>query len=62
MNVDKGSRKNRSVTLDKLLALMVEPRSLCANVATDRGICRKSADLLGGPSEGWRTILTGLFP
>ena len=62
MNVDKGSRQNRSVTSGKGLALRVGPRGLCTNVATARGDCGEAADPPGGPSAGWRTSLSGLFP
>ena len=48
MNVNKGNRKNRSVTSVKGLALRVGPRGLCTNVATARGDYSESC----GPS-GW---------
>ena len=46
MNVDKRSRKNRSVNSGKGLDLMVGPRGFCTNVATARGDCDESC----GPS------------
>ena len=47
MNVDKISRKNRSVNLGKGLAMRVGPRGICTNVATARGDCGKSCGLYG---------------
>ena len=55
MNVDKGSRQNRSVTSGKGLALRVGPRGLCTNVATARGdcgeICGPSRQSFGGVED-----------
>ena len=48
MNIEKGSRQNRSITLGKGLALRVGPRGIYTNVATARGYCGESC----GPS-GW---------
>ena len=52
MNVEKGSRKNRSVTSGKGLDLKVGPRGLCTNVATSGGdcgeICGPSGRYFGG--------------
>ena len=39
MNIDKGSRKNISVTSVIGLDLRVGPMGLCTNVVTDRGDC-----------------------
>ena len=51
MNVDKGGRQNRSVTLIKVLALRVGLRHLCTNVTAVRGgcgrICRPSGRSVG---------------
>ena len=46
MNIDKGSRKNISVTSVKGLDLRVGPMGLCTNVVSARGDCGK----ICGPS------------
>ena len=57
MNVDKGSRQNRSVTSGKGLALRVGPRGICTDVTTYRGdygkICGPSGRSFGGVEDDY---------
>ena len=63
MNLDKGSRQNRSVTSGKGLALRVGPRGLCTNVATARGDCfRKLQTLQAVLRRGGVQVFWGSFP
>ena len=52
MNVNKGIRKNRSVTSVKGLTLRVGPRGLFTNVATTRGDCSGGCGTSGQYFDG----------